>query len=202
MLFIFSLAITIISGVIVMIWFNARKQGAHSFIGNKAAGISLLVCIISFVLMMTSTFSKDKNTSSKDNIMVESKEKKKSPYKDQLNLSKSDVNEYNQSLLDGLNEDKSYANSGDDRYDYANYIDTLSYDSNRGLRISVTPEFINLNEKDRNTVAGNAVGAAEAQLIIIGKNKKGTDKIHSNVYQGETKLGSARFSNNRELNWK
>lgn len=185
-----------------MMWFNARKQGAHSFIGNKVAGISLLVCIISFVLLMTSIFGSSENTTKKDNVTVENVKKKKSPNKDQLNLTKSDVKKYNESLIDGLNEDKSYASSGDNRYDYANYIDTLSYDSNRGLRISVTPEFVNLNENDRNTVAGNAVGAAETQLIIIGKNEKGTDKIHSNVYQGETKLGSAKFSNNREFNWK
>ena len=151
---------------------------------------------------MTSTFSPGENTSSKDNVKVENKKKKKSPDKDQLNLTRSDVKKYNQSLIDGLNEDKSYASSGDDRYDYANYIDTLSYDSNRGLRISITPDFVNLNENEKNTIAGNAVGAAEAQLIIIGKNKDGTDKIHSNVYQGDTKLGSAKFSNNREFNWK
>ncbi|WP_125712552.1 hypothetical protein [Companilactobacillus kedongensis] len=202
MLFLFSLAITIISGVIVMMWFNARKQERNSFIGNKVAGISLLICIISFILLMTSTFSPGENTSSKDNVKVENKKKKKSPDKDQLNLTRSDVKKYNQSLIDGLNEDKSYASSGDDRYDYANYIDTLSYDSNRGLRISITPDFVNLNENEKNTIAGNAVGAAEAQLIIIGKNKDGTDKIHSNVYQGDTKLGSAKFSNNREFNWK
>ncbi|WP_125764498.1 hypothetical protein [Companilactobacillus hulinensis] len=127
--------------------------------------------------------------------------KKTATNKDQLDLTKSDVEEFNQSLIDGLNEDKSYADSGDDGYSYAKYIDTLSYDSNRGLRISVTPDFVNLSESDKNTFAGKAVGLAEAQLIIIGKNEDGTDKIHSNVYQADTKLGSAKFSNNREFNW-
>lgn len=169
---------------------------------TKGLVLSGLTILLASTLVGCSNGSDSSSKKSKDEKTTQTAKQKKSPDKDQLNLSKSDVNEYNQSLLDGLNEDKSYANSGDDRYDYANYIDTLSYDSNRGLRISVSPEFVNLNENDRNTVAGNAVGAAEAQLIIIGKNKKGTDKIHSNVYQGETKLGSAKFSNNREFNWK
>ena len=135
-------------------------------------------------------------------IPVAKKAKKKTSDKDQLNLSKSDVKEFNDSLIDGLDEDQSYANSGDEGYSFANYIDTLSYDSNRGLKISVTSNFLNLSEDDKNTVAGKAVGLAEAQLAIIGKNNDGDKKIHSNVYQGDTKLGSAKFSNTREFNWK
>ncbi|KRO00925.1 hypothetical protein [Companilactobacillus kimchiensis] len=142
------------------------------------------------------------NSESKDTVKTEKKEKKTTVQKNQLGLTKSQNDKFNSSLIDGLNEDQGYASSGDDSYSWAQYIDTLVYDNNRGLIIKVTSDFTNFSEKDKNTIAGNAVGLAEAQLAIMGKNDSGTKTIHSNVYMENTKLGSSKFSNPREFKWK
>lgn len=146
--------------------------------------------------------SGNSSSSKSRDIPVAKKSAKKVSNKDQLGLTKADVTKFNDSLLDGLNEDQSYASSGDDSYSWSQHIDTLKYDSNRGLIIKVTSDFNGLSLNNKNTIAGNTVGLAEAQLAIIGKNEDGAKTIHSNVYQGGTKLGSAKFSSPREFNWK
>lgn len=198
MLFFIFLLIAFIAALIVILWFT------HTFnISGKVAAISVLIFIISIPAAFGSLFiGSDKSDSSTKNVQTEQKEKKNVSSKDQLGLTKADVSKYNQSLLDGLNEDQKYADSGDKGYSYSKYIDTLSYDSNRGLKISVTSDFLNLSSSDKTTVAGKAVGLAEAQLTTMGKNNKGDKTIHSNVYQGETKLGSAKLSNSRDFKWR
>lgn len=168
----------------------------------KTKGLILTGLTILLATTLTACSSGNSSDSKSRDIPVAKKAAKKSANKDQLGLTKAEVKKFNNSLLDGLNEDQSYASSGDDGYSFADYIDTLSYNSNRGLKISVTSDFINLSEADKTTVAGKAVGLAEAQLVIIGKNDNGDKTIHSNVYQGETKLGSAKLSNSRQFNWK
>ncbi|WP_334328406.1 hypothetical protein [Companilactobacillus sp. HBUAS59699] len=203
MLFLFFLAVALISAVVVFLWINAKMKNNKSFITGKIAGIASVICVISFGVSVSSLFTGNDNASTDSTVAVPKKTTKKSTSNnDQLGLSKKDVETFNQSLIDGLNEDQNYANSGDEGYKFSQYIDTLAYDSNRGLKIKVTSDFLNLSESDKNTVAGKAVGLAEAQLAIIGKNNDGTKKIHSNVYQSDTKLASAKFSNNREFNWK
>jgi len=167
---------------------------------SKSLALIGMTILLSTTLVACSS-GKSSNTDSKG-IPVARKATKKATNKDQLGLTKSEVAKFNDSLLDGLNEDQSYADSGDDGYSFAKYIDTISYDSNRGLKISVTSDFNGLSETDKNTVAGKAVGLAEAQLVIIGKNDNGDKTIHSNVYLGKTKLGSAKLSSPRKFNWK
>jgi len=139
---------------------------------------------------------------SKNTVKTEKKETKPTVQKNQLGLTKKQNDKFNSSLIDGLDEDQGYASSGDESYSWAQHIDTLVYDNNRGLIIKVTSDFTNFSEEDKNTIAGNAVGLAEAQLAIMGKNDDGTKTIHSNVYMGDTKLGSSKFSSSREFNWK
>lgn len=167
---------------------------------TKSLALTGLTILLASSLVACSSDKSPSNNSR--NIPTAKKENKKNPNKNQLGLTKTENKKFNNSLIDGLNEDQSYASSGDDSYSWSQHIDTLKYDSNRGLIIKVTSDFTGFSISDRTTIAGNAVGLAEAQLAIIGKNEDGTKTIHSNVYEGTTKLGSSKFSNPREFNWK
>lgn len=167
---------------------------------TKSIALTGLTILLASSLVACSN-NKGSNTNSRG-IPVAKKEKKKNPNKNQLGLTTAENKKFNDGLIDSLNEDQSFASSGDDSYSWSQHIDTLKYDSNRGLIIKVTSDFTGLSIEDKNTIAGNTVGLAEAQLAIIGKNEDSTKTIHSNVYIGATKLGSSKFSNPREFNWK
>lgn len=160
-------------------------------------GVTLLAA-----LTLTACGSSESPKSSASSESSTSSSKKVTKVKDELGLSTKQVKEYNTSLSDGLSEDQGYARKGDDGYKPSLFIESISYDSNRGLHVKIQPQFLELSNLDKDKVASYSQGMASTQLIIIGVDDKTDQKVPTNFYDGANRIGGSKFTSATSYKWK
>lgn len=160
-------------------------------------GVTLLAA---FTLTACGSSGSSKSSASSEKATNSSK--KVTNVKDNLGLSPKQVKEYNASLADGLSEDQGYARKGDDGYKPSLFIDSISYDSSRGLHVKIQPQFLELSNSDKDEVASYSQGMASTQLIIIGVDDKTDQKVPTNFYDGASRIGGSKFTSATSYKWK
>lgn len=198
-------------------WLDAHKNGKDSRISGRAAKFSGFAAVLAFIIMMGTIFnpasnkssSQSENTSSVSQTpsseVSSSESSEGSNTKDTvdgLGLDSKMVTKFNASLEDGLAEDQGYAQRGKTAYRPALFIDSISYDSNRGLHVKVQPQFLQLADTDKDKVASYSQGMASTQLIIIGVEDQTDQTIRTNFYDGGDRIGGSKVTRTSAYAWK
>ncbi|MDN7062856.1 hypothetical protein FIV11_14180 [Lactiplantibacillus plantarum] len=175
-------------------------------------GLSLTACVSSS--NESSSSSKKESTSkvAKSNSKKEASSKKESSSSSKKSNDANDILQsmdskklakFNEDLSSSLSEDQGFANDGQKGYDYATYIDTLAYDHNRGLIVTVNDDFMGLNGAQKTTVGQGAQKLAATQLVIDGMDI-GADSsaIMTNVHYGSERVGHSKSFSPSNFKWK
>lgn len=205
--------------LLIIWWVYAKRNKKTMPISGKnlliALGVSLLVSMASGAaynsLSHSSTNAKNdiSSTNKITNSSIEnsssssssSSKSEETTENDVLqSLSTKELKKYNDGLIDSLNEDQSYSEKGNSKYDWSTYVDTMVYD-NRGLIVKVTSDFTSLTDKNKSIVAQNSQGLANTQVILLDKDVQADSAPYTSIYMGEKRIGHSHSWNASKFKW-
>lgn len=202
--------------LLIIWWVYAKRNKKNMPISGKnlliALGVSLLVSMASGTAYNSpshsSTNAKNDITStnkvassSTESSSSSSSKPEETTENDVLqSLSTKELKKYNDGLIDSLNEDQSYSEKGNSKYNWSTYVDTMVYD-NRGLIVKVTSDFTSLTDKNKSIVAQNSQGLANTQVILLDKDVQADSAPYTSIYMGEKRIGHSHSWNASKFKW-
>lgn len=198
----------IISVILLFVWLRARRRKIFSKISGKLVLLSFLVALVLGGISGIATRSpNDSQTSESSTASSSASSKTGSSSSTDENdvfesLSTKELKEYNSGLVDSLSEEQQWATDGKDKYNTSLYLDSIEYDTARGLLVYVSDDFESLDKNDKNMVARHAQQMANAQIIILGKDVDSESLPSTNIYHNAKKIGhSTMLSNGNNFKW-
>lgn len=143
------------------------------------------------------------------------KEHKEEKFKNDLGLTKDNIDSVNDYLAHSLQEGKDFAlgkldpngnptenGTPDPRYNYSLLASSVKFEKDGILVIQVEDQFLELNEEDRQTVGNSFQGMGKAALLMKGIEGVEDKHIFASFRQGIIRIGHSKMTNTSEFKWK
>jgi hypothetical protein len=131
-------------------------------------------------------------------------------------LSKKKVKKVNKALKKALKEDQGFATGKLDengnptdngtpnsKYDYATYVNSLTYQSSGAVKVQMNDKLTSLNTAQMDEIAHNVQGLVDSTLMIeeVITPEDTTKGVYLNFYYGKRAIGHSKLSDHKEFKW-
>ena len=208
-------------------WFDSKRNGKTPKVSFKVAlgcfMVGLIISIGAFNSAIDSILNSNKSETKQTTKTVKNKTNKKADTKTSSkkttkkakskNLDKDiDIYDFNAKQIKKLNQqldffvtDDQKSAKTDSRWEFANYIESIKYDKQKGFIVYVVNEFSSLSIDNKNTVAEGTQGLIWSAVAASGKEISPDDQAQGNYLNfhiGNSRIGHSKFFNHQKYSWK
>lgn len=120
--------------------------------------------------------------------------------------SKAQIKKINVAIADSLNDDQSHSTDPkytDPRYAFTNKVKSIQYLGHKKINVSVTKDFISLNDDQKKSVIDYAQDCAISGFMVTrAVSGEERDKgMHSTIKLDKVVIGHSKNNDNHSYNW-